>query len=53
VLRVSVRIALERKCFEGPPTGERIAARKAQIAEIEANLDKGISTDSVREEQNT
>jgi hypothetical protein len=30
--------AVERKRFAGPPTGERIAARQAEIAEIEAKL---------------
>lgn len=37
--------ALERKRFEGPPTGEKIAARQSKIAEIESKLDQGISTD--------
>ena len=30
--------ALERRRFQGPPTGERIAARQREIAEIEARL---------------
>lgn len=32
---------LERRRFEGPPTGERIAARQAQIAETESRLATG------------
>jgi amino acid transporter len=32
--------AIERRRFEGPPTGERIAARQAEIAAIEARLDQ-------------
>jgi amino acid transporter len=32
--------AVERRRFEGPPTGERIAARQAEIAEIEARLNQ-------------
>jgi len=30
--------AIERNRFQGPPTGERIAQRQAEIAEIEAKL---------------
>lgn len=33
--------ALERRRFQGPPTGERIAARQGEIAEIEKRLDQG------------
>ena len=32
--------AVERQRFAGPPTGERIAARQAEIAEIEARLER-------------
>jgi amino acid transporter len=32
--------AIERRRFEGPPTGERIAARQAEIAAIEERLDQ-------------
>jgi amino acid transporter len=32
--------AVERRRFEGPPTGERITARQAEIAAIEAQLDQ-------------
>jgi hypothetical protein len=30
--------AVERNRFQGPPTGERIAQRQAEIADIEAKL---------------
>jgi hypothetical protein len=32
--------AFERRRFQGPPTGERIAERQAEIAEIEARLQR-------------
>ena len=38
VVMVVFWFAVERKRFEGPPTGEKIAARQAEIAEIEAKL---------------
>lgn len=36
-------LAVERRRFEGPPTGERIARRQAEIAEIEARLEREAS----------
>jgi amino acid transporter len=41
VVMVVFWFAVERKRFEGPPTGERIAQRQAEIAEIEAKLARG------------
>jgi len=41
VVQVILWYALERRRFEGPPTGERIARRQAEIAEIEARLAAG------------
>jgi amino acid transporter len=38
VVMVVFWFAVERKRFEGPPTGEKIAARQSEIAEIEAKL---------------
>jgi amino acid transporter len=38
VVMVMFWFAVERKRFEGPPTGAKIAARQAEIAEIEAKL---------------
>ena len=38
VVMVVFWFAVERNRFEGPPTGEKIAARQAEIAEIEAKL---------------
>ena len=38
VVMVVFWFAVERKRFEGPPTGAKIAARQAEIAEIEAKL---------------
>jgi hypothetical protein len=32
--------AVERRRFEGPPTGVRIDQRQAEIAEIEARLER-------------
>lgn len=32
--------AFERRRFQGPPTGERIAARQREIAEVEARLNR-------------
>jgi amino acid transporter len=40
VVMVVYWFAIERRRFEGPPTGERIAARQAEIAAIEARLDQ-------------
>src|SRR5215212_10125727 len=41
VVMVVFWFAFERKRFEGPPTGERIAERQSEIAEIEAKLARG------------
>ncbi len=41
VVMVILWYASERRRFEGPPTGERIAKRQAEIAAIEAQLEKG------------
>lgn len=38
VFLVILWFALERRRFQGPPTGERIAARQQEIADIEAKL---------------
>ena len=38
VVMVVFWFAVERKRFEGPPTGEKIAERQDEIAEIEAKL---------------
>lgn len=38
VLLVVLWFALERRRFQGPPTGEKIAARQKEIADIEAKL---------------
>jgi hypothetical protein len=35
-LAIVLWVAVENRRFEGPPTGERIAARKAAIAAAEA-----------------
>jgi hypothetical protein len=41
VAQVALWYGLERRRFEGPPTGERILQRQAQIAEIEQRLASG------------
>ena len=38
VVMVVIWFAFERRRFEGPPTGERILARQAEIAAIEERL---------------
>lgn len=38
VVLIVMWFALERRRFQGPPTGERIAARQQEIADIEAKL---------------
>ena len=38
ILMVIIWFAFERRRFEGPPTGEKILQRQAEIAEIEARL---------------
>jgi amino acid transporter len=40
VVMVIIWFAFERRRFAGPPTGERIAQRQAEIAEIEARLQR-------------
>jgi amino acid transporter len=42
VVMVVFWFAFERNRFEGPPTGEKIAQRQAEIADIEARLDSGV-----------
>ncbi len=41
VLLVIAWFAVERRRFEGPPTGERIQQRQAEIATIEAQFEQG------------
>jgi amino acid transporter len=41
VVMVVIWFAFERRRFEGPPTGERILARQAEIAAIEERLRQG------------
>jgi amino acid transporter len=41
IAMVAIWYGFERRRFEGPPTGERIARRQAEIAEIEARLNRG------------
>jgi amino acid transporter len=40
VVMVAIWVSFERRRFQGPPTGERIAQRQAEIAEIEARLQR-------------
>ncbi|MFL5807199.1 MAG: amino acid permease [Roseiflexaceae bacterium] len=40
VVMAVIWFAFERRRFAGPPTGERIAARQAEITEIEARLNQ-------------
>jgi amino acid transporter len=40
VVMAVIWFAFERRRFEGPPTGERILARQAEIAAIEAELEQ-------------
>jgi amino acid transporter len=40
VVMVVIWFAFERRRFEGPPTGDRITKRQAEIAEIEARLQR-------------
>ena len=37
---IVIWFAFERRRFEGPPTGERIAQRQAEIEVIERRLDQ-------------
>jgi hypothetical protein len=41
VAQVILWYALERRRFEGPPTGDRILQRQAEIAKIEERLASG------------
>ncbi|HEX5692065.1 MAG TPA: amino acid permease [Roseiflexaceae bacterium] len=43
--------AVERRRFQGPPTGDRIAARQAEIAEIEARLDQQQKQSAARRQE--
>ncbi|HNP74137.1 MAG TPA: amino acid permease [Kouleothrix sp.] len=51
VVMVVIWFAFERRRFEGPPTGEKILARQAEIAAIEERLRQGQESTPLRERE--